>query len=509
MTIGKRATVGFAVMMLFVVTSSALSFYLSKQSQSSLNVFVESTKKKDHLARLERLILDATLGYMDAIVDKDSGTIADEITQAVAALGGELKDLSSPKDIGASEQEWQDFLKLEAIYTKQGEMMFADIRGKRNDRFAEHDDVIDSHSSQMLDMIHRWRATIDKQVAADNASMGRTVAFALDATAGVLLIALMLGTFLAYLLTKQINSLLGAVAKKLESNVENVRISSNSLGNLGESLSSRASEQAAGLTESASVMEQLTTTVQRTAEASNETETTAADCADKAENGRIAAEQMRDLVLGIRDTNQLMVKTVEENNQRFDEITRAISEINEKTRVINEIAFQTKLLSFNASVEAARAGDAGKGFSVVAEEIGSLAMVSGKAAKEISELLERSTVRVREIVQTISTQSNEAAGQIDSQVRVGTEQAEQCRETLELVVRSVALMKQNVTEISRAAKEQASGIHEVSKAIREISVVTEQNANSANETANSAKDMIAVAAELDSAMNDLKAQIAA
>jgi len=387
--------------------------------------------------------------------------------------------------------------------------MFEDILAKRNDRFAEHDDIIDGNSRTMPEMIRVWRAAIDKQAAADNTSMNQALAFAFDATAALLAVALVLGSILAYLLSKQINTLLRSVAKKLETNVENVRVSSNGLGTLGEDLSSRANEQAAGLTESASVMEELSTTVQRTAEASSETETTAADCTEKAENGRIAAEQMRDLVLGIRDTNQLMVKTVEENNQRFDEITRAISEINDKTRVINEIVFQTKLLSFNASVEAARAGEAGKGFSVVAEEIGSLATVSGKAAKEISELLERSTVRVREIVQTISKQSNEAASQIDSQVRVGTEQAEQCRETLELVVRSVAHMKQNVSEISRAAKEQANGIHEVSKAIREISVVTEQNAHSANETANSAKDMIAVAAELDSAMNDLKAQIAA
>lgn len=494
--------------MFFVLLSSGLSLYLNQRSQESLNVFMDSAKKKDLQAKLERLILDATLGYMDAIVDKDSAAIADEITSAVDSLATEIKSVTA-KDVGISEAEWQDFLKAEETYTKQGQLMFSDIRSKRNDRFAEHDDVIDGHSSKMLEMIHNWRAAIDKQAAADNASMNQALAFARDATAVLLVVALIFGSLLAYLLSKQINSLLGAVAKKLEVNVENVRVSSNGLGTLGEDLSSRASEQAAGLTESASVMEQLSTTVQRTAEASSETETTAADCAEKAENGRVAAEQMRDLVLGIRDTNQMMVKTVEENNQRFEEITRAISEINDKTRVINEIVFQTKLLSFNASVEAARAGEAGKGFSVVAEEIGSLATVSGKAAKEISELLERSTVRVREIVQTISKQSNEAASQINSQVRVGTEQAEQCRETLELVVRSVAHMKQNVSEISRAAKEQANGIHEVSKAIREISVVTEQNAHSANETANSAKDMIAVAAELDSAMNDLKTQIAA
>ncbi|MBL7689751.1 MAG: hypothetical protein JNJ49_17065 [Bdellovibrionaceae bacterium] len=212
MTIGKRATIGFAIMMFFVLLSSGLSLYLNQRSQESLNVFMDSAKKKDLQAKLERLILDATLGYMDAIVDKDSAAIADEITSAVNSLATEIRSVTA-KDVGISEAEWQDFLKAEETYTKQGQLMFSDIRSKRNDRFAEHDDVIDGHSSKMLEMIHNWRAAIDKQAAADNASMNQALAFARDATAVLLVIALIFGSILAYLLSKQINSLLGAVAK--------------------------------------------------------------------------------------------------------------------------------------------------------------------------------------------------------------------------------------------------------------------------------------------------------
>lgn len=76
------------------------------------------------------------------------------------------------------------------------------------------------------------------------------------------------------------------------------------------------------------------------------------------------------------------------SNKKITEITKVISEVAAKTQVINEIVFKTKLLSFNASVEAARAGDQGRGFSVVAEEVGNLAKMSGDAAKEISNITE-------------------------------------------------------------------------------------------------------------------------
>ncbi|MBF0315068.1 MAG: hypothetical protein HQK50_13780 [Oligoflexia bacterium] len=82
-------------------------------------------------------------------------------------------------------------------------------------------------------------------------------------------------------------------------------------------------------------------------------------------------------------------------------IVTMIGEINKKTDIINDIVFETKLLSFNASIEAARAGQYGKGFAVVAQEIGSLAVMSGKASLSISSLLESNTIQVKELVSYI------------------------------------------------------------------------------------------------------------
>ena len=82
--------------------------------------------------------------------------------------------------------------------------------------------------------------------------------------------------------------------------------------------------------------------------------------------------------------------SISESTEDLDSINNSIRGI-QKTQVINDIVFQTQLLSFNASIEAAKAGVHGKGFSVVAEEVGKLAVLSGTAASEISEILKESS----------------------------------------------------------------------------------------------------------------------
>jgi methyl-accepting chemotaxis protein len=148
----------------------------------------------------------------------------------------------------------------------------------------------------------------------------------------------------------------------------------------------------------------------------------------------------------------------------MEKISKASEETSKIIKTIDEIAFQTNLLALNAAVEAARAGSAGAGFAVVANEVRSLAMRAAEAAKNTSDLISGTTVNVGEgcaFVTETAKAFSEVAGTMDK--------------TAELVA-----------AIAAASKEQALGIEQINKAVSEMDKATQNYAATAEELAASA-----------------------
>ncbi|HEY3695382.1 methyl-accepting chemotaxis protein, partial [Phenylobacterium sp.] len=198
-------------------------------------------------------------------------------------------------------------------------------------------------------------------------------------------------------------------------------------------LQHRTEEQSASLEETASSMEQMTTTVRQNADNAGEANQLAVAARDQAEQGG---------------------KVVNKAIHAMSDINDSARKIADIIGVVDEIAFQTNLLALNAGVEAARAGDAGRGFAVVASEVRALAQRSAGAAKEIKALISTSSGQVKSGVQLVG-QTGEALGR---------------------VLGKVGEIAQLTGEIAASAKDQALGLHEVNAAIAQMDHVTQQNA---------------------------------
>ncbi|WP_349963006.1 methyl-accepting chemotaxis protein [Rhizobium sp. ZPR3] len=198
-------------------------------------------------------------------------------------------------------------------------------------------------------------------------------------------------------------------------------------------LSKRTEQQAAALEETSSALEEITVAVK----SSTERATEASHMVDEA-----------------RKSTERSSAVVKDAVAAMGRIEQASGEIGQIINVIDEIAFQTNLLALNAGVEAARAGDAGKGFAVVAQEVRELAQRSATAAKDIKALINRS------------------GEEVDTGVKLVTATGD----ALGLIQGHVIKVNEHVHSIATAAREQSTGLSEVSTAVNQMDQTTQQNA---------------------------------
>jgi methyl-accepting chemotaxis protein len=324
----------------------------------------------------------------------------------------------------------------------------------------------------------------------------RAAALAKTLTVSLVIGGFILSQLIGLLFSAGISKRLSSLASRMLESAQSVASSSTQVSSAGTELSSSTTEQATALQESVASIDQVNAMIQKNAENASRSKHAASTGQESAVKGKQAVETMIDSIDQINTSNQEIMKQIDESNRQISQIVDMISEIGSKTKIINDIVFQTKLLSFNASVEAARAGEHGKGFAVVAEEVGNLAQMSGKAAHEISSLLDESIQKVNAIV-------NEMKGRVESlvsigkaRVETGMETARRCGEVLDEIVKNVSSVSQMVSEISIASNEQAQGVQEINKAMTQMDEVTQQNSSASHQVAQAAEHLSLQAQEL-------------
>lgn len=316
-------------------------------------------------------------------------------------------------------------------------------------------------------------------------------------------VGLFLGFLISILLSNGIVKELNNVIETIFKSSDHLTSVSTQIENSSGGLSQAATEQAASLEETAASLEQISAMIAKASESAQTTAENSTVSQKKAEEGRMAVDQVLMSMKEINVSNEAILHQVEQSNQEMNEIVNVIHEIGNKTKVIHEIVFQTKLLSFNASVEAARAGEHGKGFAVVAEEVGNLAQMSGNAAKEITQMLEQGIIKVESVVNSTKSSVGALVQEGKLKVETGIHLTEQCTNVLNDIVKNVTKVSDLAQDISQATKEQALGVSEINKAMTQLDSVTQQNSASSAEAANAAKDLSEESESLKSAIEKL------
>ncbi|MBU2865869.1 methyl-accepting chemotaxis protein [Pacificibacter marinus] len=222
-------------------------------------------------------------------------------------------------------------------------------------------------------------------------------------------------------------NLLGAMSSVVE-NAGMIRGEASEISTAADNLSQRTEQQAATLEETATALDQLTSSVSSAAEGAN---------------------QASEMVASAKANAEASGVVVQEAVEAMSEIETSSNQISKITSVIDDIAFQTNLLALNAGVEAARAGEAGRGFAVVASEVRALAQRSSEAAREINDLISKS----------------------GSLVKRGVGLVGQTGDALKGIVRSVSEIANNVSEIAESSREQSSGLAEINAAVNQLDQV--------------------------------------
>lgn len=254
-------------------------------------------------------------------------------------------------------------------------------------------------------------------------------------------------------------------------------------------IASNSRQQSDAATGMASAVEELTVSISVVAHQAEEATRHTQESRDRADQGA-------DVILGTVGRIQAIADSVQRASARIEALRGDSESISAAAGIIKEIADQTNLLALNAAIEAARAGEQGRGFAVVADEVRKLAERTSKSTQEISSLLSRMQDSARLAVDSM--------GAAVSEVSLGVENARQAGSSVQAIKDGSGAVVGMVEEITDAVREQSTASTTIAQQIEQIAQMTERNSSAAGASAQALDEISEMSREIAAALSVYK-----
>lgn len=460
MTIGKRITLGFGMTLALIIIVSTLAYNGLQKAAAGFEDYAETAHDSVVVGQIQENFLDMRVAAKSWLLTHGEADVAEydqraeKVRSSLAEAKKKIDSVERLKQLGIIETHFgfhvnafKELVQLnkanDVERTKQVTKAIVDAG----------DSIAKAVEAFKLDIV-REQDQLGPRVRAHNEFTVRSVLVFCS-------LAILCGVGAAFFIVRSTTKILMHVSATLEDGATQVTTASSQVAAASQSLAEGASEQAASLEETSASLEEMNSMVKRNAENAMKAKELATQTRHAADTGGTDIASMKTAMEELQSSSASVAKIV---------------------KVIDEIAFQTNILALNAAVEAARAGDAGMGFAVVAEEVRSLAQRSAASAKETAAKIDDAMMK------------SERGVHISSQVAASFDQ----------IARRAREVDQLVGEIASATSEQAEGIGQVTTAVSQMDQVTQRNSASAEESASASAELNAQAETMQTAVGDLQ-----
>jgi len=475
-TFGRRVAAGFALSFALLAVIGAVA-YRSIGTLEATRVAVEHTHVVlQRIAEVLSLLTDAETGARGFVITGDASYL-EPYNVATADLDKAVKALRA---LTADNQQQQARLeKAEPIISAKLSGLTSNIDTRKARGFEAASRIVaEGQGKERMDELRRIFAEMEQEER-DLLKQRSSLADAATnrATATILvgsLVALVLITAAGVIITRSLSTRIGSA-------VQHVQSSSSELQTAANQQMTGAKEQSTAMNEITTTINELLATSKQIAESAQRVAHIAEDTAKAARSGELTASKTNESFAGIKRQVDLIVTHMLDLSQKSQQIGGILE-------IINELTEQTNILAINATIEAAGAGDAGKRFAVVADEIRKLADRVGGSTREIRGLIDE--VRAAANTTVMTTEGGTKA------VDAGMRQFAELTGALRQIGSLVGTTTEAAREIELSTKQQSTAVEQVNSAIADVAQTTRETEASSSQTFQTATLLAALSLDL-------------